>query len=73
MGDGNDMKSDILRLKKLLDLNYKVVLKENNNMSNPNERSPLVIELSSPEGVSEELTFRNSEIDVIQCLLYKFS
>ena len=67
------MKSDILRLKELLTLNYKMQIKENKNMSNPNERSPLIINLISPKGISEEITFRNSEIDVIQCLVSKFN
>jgi len=67
------LKSDILRLKELLTLNYKMQIKENNNMSNPNERSPLIIKLISPKGISEEITFRNSEIDVIQCLVSKFN
>lgn len=67
------MVADILKLKKLLTLNYKVLVKENNNMTNPNKRSPLIIQLISPKGKIEELTFRNSEIDVIQCLVSKFN
>jgi len=67
------MKADILRLKELLTLNYKMLVKANNNMSNPNERSPLIIQLISPKGISEELTFRDTEIDVIQCLVSKFN
>jgi len=64
---------NILKLKELLTLNYKIQVKENNNMSNPNERSPLILQLISPEGKKEELTFRNSEIDMIQCLVSKFN
>ena len=67
------MKDSILKLKELLTLNYKMVIKTNNNMSNPNERSPLVIQLTSPEGEIKELTFRDSEIDIVQCLAYQFN
>jgi len=70
MGNMND---SISKLKELLTQNYKMVIKTNNNMSNPNERSPLVIQLTSPEGEKKELTFRDSEIDIVQCLVYQFN
>lgn len=67
------MNDSISKLKELLTQNYKMVIKTNNNMSNPNERSPLVIQLISPEGEKKELTFRDSEIDIVQCLVYQFN
>lgn len=67
------MNDSISKLKELLTQNYKMVIKTNNNMSNPNERSPLVIQLTSPEGEKKELTFRDSEIDIVQCLVYQFN
>ena len=42
-------------------------------MSDPNKRSPLIIQLVSPQGKKQELIFRNSEIDMIQCLVAQFN
>ncbi len=67
------MENNILKLKELLTKNYKMEVKPNPNISNPNERTPMVIQLTSPEGEKEELTFRESEIDIMQGLVYQFN
>jgi len=72
MGVGN-MENNILKLKELLTKNYKMEVKQNYNVSNPNERTPMVIELTSPSGEKEELIFRDLDIDIIQGLVYQFN
>jgi len=63
------MSENILKFKELLTQNYKITEKKTYAMSNPNERSPLMIKLTSPGGEEVEFDFRNNEIDMIQGLI----
>jgi len=63
------MSENIFKFKELLIKNYKITEKSTYAMSNPNERSPLMIKLTSPEGEEVQFDFRDNEIDMVQGLI----